>query len=925
MKETKRNKPFKRTVAFIVSLAMMLSLGTTYSVNKTSAYNAAGVTTECVNAKITSITTIKDNPIDSYVGSSFDIVFNKSISGISSFKGSTGTLGSSYCASRGKDYPKEGGDYKLYDLEGYAGNIITGGSLGSESKTLDSTAKERIRKALYYGFGAPGYMKNILSKDIKGNNINEAGQKGIIGGTVSNIANNNPSLADNPNIERYYYAIKEAASAPKKGVVELSGGGKCVDTVIYKDTIYAKSANFNLKLKGSAANTSKTAKVTVPNDCILVYNSKHYTKTTVSIPVDSSGKSFYLLIEKPSSGTTKTVTFNKNNVKVDPSFTAIYAVSSNDSQQDMAMWVSEEGLANQASVTATWHDLTINKVSSDNKVVNLAGYGLDGTVIGIYKGSNLIKKCTVHNGKISITLPASGNNSDDTFTYKYKEISVPDDSKYEVDDNSYSVSLKASNVVKTLTNNPKSTSVKVIKEKYGANGKSLSPKEYLANAVIIFSFSKEINDNGVFKYPIKNKYGESNNSAYTGDGSDYETVIGFYAVSTASSSGVTKEIYIPKGKTLYMQEIIAPAGYSVNKTPVRAKTTIKNQKQTSENTIGNTEKSGRIKIVKTGEVIDGINKQSYIAVYPYMGMTTTTGNGRAWGAPLSVNTIINSDNNGTWDANVAGNASDILYEESTAKAIMFGYATSYADLVDGTMSNGPVYLNGGTRPSTCVSDLSYRSNYYTNRFNSNGNLTLASSKAICGKVRYSVALNVGETKDITDDLQAYIKTYLNSSSSRKITAPADGHTKVIKFVAYEVASSDYYMREEQRQIFSVTIDSEGNIVAGDNDITFGFENNLIEIAINVEKQSSNSNITNNNSCYSLNGAEYGLYSGYTYKNGVYTGSGLIETVKLVTGTDKTKATGSFKETSYQFDKEYYLIETKNPPGYKLDTTPYYIS
>lgn len=103
-------------------------------------------------------------------------------------------------------------------------------------------------------------------------------------------------------------------------------------------------------------------------------------------------------------------------------------------------------------------------------------------------------------------------------------------------------------------------------------------------------------------------------------------------------------------------------------------------------------------------------------------------------------------------------------------------------------------------------------------------------------------------------------------------------------------------------------------------ITVTFKNDKL-IKIQLQKTSANPELTKGNSCYSLAGAEYSIYTNKSCSKdsyfgfirtdangfGVY-GDGLDSKGKHV-GSDVTNRT-------------YYAKETKAPKGYKLDTTVY---
>ena len=80
--------------------------------------------------------------------------------------------------------------------------------------------------------------------------------------------------------------------------------------------------------------------------------------------------------------------------------------------------------------------------------------------------------------------------------------------------------------------------------------------------------------------------------------------------------------------------------------------------------------------------------------------------------------------------------------------------------------------------------------------------------------------------------------------------------------------------------------------------------------VSLKKESAIPSITNNNSCYSLAGAQYGVYSDAACKN--------------LVGTLTTKADGTSNEISLIVGT-YYVKETVAPKGYALDKTTYTVT
>lgn len=85
--------------------------------------------------------------------------------------------------------------------------------------------------------------------------------------------------------------------------------------------------------------------------------------------------------------------------------------------------------------------------------------------------------------------------------------------------------------------------------------------------------------------------------------------------------------------------------------------------------------------------------------------------------------------------------------------------------------------------------------------------------------------------------------------------------------------------------------------------------------LTIEKSSSNPSITDNNNCYSLEGAEYGLYNSEADAN---------KDVNRV-GTFTIKADGKTNTIKDLKAKTYYLKETKAGKGYDLDKKVYPVS
>lgn len=159
----------------------------------------------------------------------------------------------------------------------------------------------------------------------------------------------------------------------------------------------------------------------------------------------------------------------------------------------------------------------------------------------------------------------------------------------------------------------------------------------------------------------------------------------------------------------------------------------------------------------------------------------------------------------------------------------------------------------------------------------------------------------------------------NSFGSKKsmgsYTTGSDGTVKVC------LPPGNYVIKETKPpKNYSLNSVSQTANFTGKGTITRTFKNDKL-IKIQLQKTSANPELTKGNSCYSLAGAEYSIYTNKSCSKdsyfgfirtdangfGVY-GDGLDSKGKHV-GSDVTNRT-------------YYAKETKAPKGYKLDTTVY---
>lgn len=107
---------------------------------------------------------------------------------------------------------------------------------------------------------------------------------------------------------------------------------------------------------------------------------------------------------------------------------------------------------------------------------------------------------------------------------------------------------------------------------------------------------------------------------------------------------------------------------------------------------------------------------------------------------------------------------------------------------------------------------------------------------------------------------------------------------------------------------------------GKGTITRTFKNDRL-IKIQLQKTSANSELTKGNSCYSLSGAEYSIYTDKSCSKSSY--FGLIRTDANGFGVygDGLDSKGNHVGSDVA-NKTYFAKETKAPKGYKLDTTVY---
>lgn len=103
-------------------------------------------------------------------------------------------------------------------------------------------------------------------------------------------------------------------------------------------------------------------------------------------------------------------------------------------------------------------------------------------------------------------------------------------------------------------------------------------------------------------------------------------------------------------------------------------------------------------------------------------------------------------------------------------------------------------------------------------------------------------------------------------------------------------------------------------------ITVTFKNNKL-IKIQLQKTSANPELTKGNSCYSLAGAEYSIYTNKSCSKDSYFGFIRTDANGFGVYGDGLDSKGKHVGSDVA-NKTYYAKETKAPKGYKLDTTVY---
>lgn len=159
----------------------------------------------------------------------------------------------------------------------------------------------------------------------------------------------------------------------------------------------------------------------------------------------------------------------------------------------------------------------------------------------------------------------------------------------------------------------------------------------------------------------------------------------------------------------------------------------------------------------------------------------------------------------------------------------------------------------------------------------------------------------------------------NSFGSKKsmgsYTTGSDGTVKVC------LPPGNYVIKETKPpKNYSLNSASQTANFTGKGTITRTFKNDRL-IKIQLQKTSANPELTKGNSCYSLSGAEYSIYTDKSCSKSSYFGFIRTDANGLGMYGAGLDSKGNHVGSDVA-NKTYYAKETKAPKGYKLDTTVY---
>lgn len=244
---------------------------------------------------------------------------------------------------------------------------------------------------------------------------------------------------------------------------------------------------------------------------------------------------------------------------------------------------------------------------------------------------------------------------------------------------------------------------------------------------------------------------------------------------------------------------------------------------------------------------------------------------------------------------------------------------------DPTKTTGSAYSLQGAKYSVKVGSFSILSTTgYTNAtsFGSGTYTTDISGRFIVTGINesntgLSKAFYITETepsKGYDLDTNVYAVTIVYNSTNKNYTA-----------TVYKKASTSSMWAPQWTAVGSaVTVASGGTITVTSAE---PYQIQKTPPVINLQKQSGNTSITNNNSAYSLAGAKYSVKYG-TFSAG--NTSGYNSATDFGAGTYATDSTGKFTVSDLESEgteigNAYYIKETTASPGYDLDANTYAVT
>ena len=155
----------------------------------------------------------------------------------------------------------------------------------------------------------------------------------------------------------------------------------------------------------------------------------------------------------------------------------------------------------------------------------------------------------------------------------------------------------------------------------------------------------------------------------------------------------------------------------------------------------------------------------------------------------------------------------------------------------------------------------------------------------------------------------------STKSMGSYTTGSDGTAKVC------LPPGNYVIKETKPpKNYSLNSVSQTANFTGKGTITRTFKNDRL-IKIQLQKTSANPELTKDNSCYSLAGTEYSIYTDKSCSKSSYFGFIRTDANGFGVYGDGLDSKGNHVGSDVA-NKTYYAKETKAPKGYKLDTTVY---